>query len=162
MKPLLLLAAILLRLVCIAQQPTVKLIASSSTSWSGGIAGRYGTSYNFTVAFPGYGHDIPEPDTFWIGQKSIPVMLKNKTGQNYNTIRAQKGNTATYTFIGGTDNYDEDAPNGISVTKSNGTARLRAPIKYKGVALITYKYKGRVLYFTIDKIMNKNPPVNYP
>ncbi len=161
-----LLAAILLCYASNAQQLAIKTIAAACTSWSGGIAGRYGTNYNFTIEFSGYQHNLPEPDTLWIGNKCIPVILKNNaTSQNYNTLRTEGSKSVRYVFNAGTN--QEDEPNKIMHTDVAGDRKALAkhakpPIKYKGVALISYTYKGATMYYVVDKIMKKYPPVNYP
>ena len=38
----------------------------------------------------------------------------------------------------------------------------KPPVNIKGVAMLSYKYKGKEHYFTIDKIKTENAPLSYP
>ena len=152
---------ILLPLFSLAQK--VKLTKSSSTSWSGGIAGRYGTGYNFTVAFSDFGPTEPAPDTMWIGNKCIPLVIKvGDKPQPFNAVRTAGKKSVSYFLVGSTS--WEDDPRSIDATGAKGNKQPGGapPLKYKGVALLSYKYKGKQKYFVIEKVLDRKPPVNYP
>lgn len=158
----LLIFSILLPLFCHAQK--VKLLQATSTGWSGGIAGRYGTGYNFIVQFSHCGKQEPEPDTLWIGNKYIPLVTKPASGQSYNLIKTAERKKVTFQVWGGTSWEDEEKPilhypNSPEQKKIN---KPFPPIRYEGVALLSYKYNGKQRYFVIDKIMTFGTPVNYP
>ena len=156
-----LLCALLLPLLMCAQK--VKLAGSSSTSWSGGIAGRYGTNYNFTIEFSEYKKDEPVPDTFWIGHKCFPVILKaDPVPQNYNTVRTAGKRKVSFLLIGGTDYRDDKHGQDPYNAVSKRIQMPVPPIEYKGLALLSYKYRGKRRYYMIDRIITANPPVNYP
>ena len=152
-------------LVCpiVVQAQKVKLAASSSKSWSGGIAGRYGTNYSFTVEFSDYVKGEPKPDTLWIGNKCIPLLVKVESSPAaFNTVRTKNNGKLTFVISCVTDNRDDKQR-----TTPDNTIQRRVPTpvppkKYKGVALLSYKYQGRHQYFVIDKIITVSPPVNYP
>ncbi len=156
---LLVIIAILPASVVRAQK--VKLTQSSSTSWSGGIAGRYGTGYNFTVEFSGYkGKKEPVPDTIWLGNKRIPLKIKVGTEpQSFNAVRTEGKKSVSYLIICGTS--WEDAPKPGQPASKN-EAKPVPPMKYSGIGLLSYKYNGRQRYFVIDRVMEQKPPVNYP
>ena len=156
-------------LVVLQQQKSsaqkVVLTNSSATHWSGGIAGRYGVGYNFTVTFSAYHRKEPAPDTLWIGNKCIPLIIKTGTNpQPFNATRTQGKKSVAYTIFAGTS-HEDDLNN---VTPYPGQKKITPPpepappIKYSGIALLSYQYKGKQHYFVIDKIMKNNPPVNYP
>ncbi len=149
-------------ILCIGQK--VKLINSTSTGWSGGIAGRYGTSYNFIIEFTHCGKQIPEPDTLWIGNKCIPLVIKSVPGVAYNFIRTVEGKKVIITLFGGTSYADDQKPPLLypSAPKPPEIIKPSPPFKYGGVALISYKFNGEEKYFIVDKIMSHGQPVNYP
>ena len=153
---------VLLSFLATAQK--AKLVDAISTSWSGGVAGKYGTGYVFIVEFSCNGADEPMPDTLWIGSKCITLISKTTSGRSYNMIKTVKKKKVTFKVWGGTSNEDEDRPTiqypGAPPEKK--IAKPAPPVKYSGVALLSYKYKEKQTYFVIDKIMTVGPPVNYP
>ncbi len=80
---------LILPILCAGQE--VKLINSNATGLSGGIAGRYGTSYEFVVVFTHYGKHVPEPDTLWIGNKPIALVNKSIPSVAYNFLWSKEG-----------------------------------------------------------------------
>ena len=52
----------------------IRLVNSTDQSWSGGVAGRAGNNYTFTIEFSGFKSD-PLPDTLWIGQQPTPISM---------------------------------------------------------------------------------------
>lgn len=149
-----------LSLMCVAQKP--KLLEAISTSWSGGVAGKYGVGYVFIVEFNTNGLDQPMPDTLWIGQKCIPLSLTTTAGKSYNMIKTVKKKKVSYKLWGGTSNEDVPSITYPGVTNENKIPDSPPPIKYKGVALLSYKYKEQRSFYIIEKILTFGTPVNYP
>jgi hypothetical protein len=160
-------AILILVLPRLANAQKVKLITSSGTNWSGGIAGRYGTGYNFTVEFSHYAKDEPMPDIIWLENKPVPIIIKGTTSPqhpNFNTTRTEGKKRVTYTFYVGTSHGDEQPYNNPYPSGKGAKTIIKPqpPQKYGGVALVSYRYKGGQKYFVIDKVLTRNPPVNYP
>lgn len=139
---------------------TVKLINSTRLDWSGGIAGRYGSNFTFSLEFSNYRSE-PLPDTIWIGQSPIPILLANTRDLQTNAKRIPGKKTVRFDINVGTSSHDlagrmpgpGDPPKAIT-TKS--------PIAYTGVALLSYKYKRKTRYYTVKNIITTFPPVSYP
>ncbi len=138
----------------------IKLISATQRSWSGGIAGHHGENYTFIVEFTDIKKDVV-PDTIWIGNDPVPILItEGNYAQNVNTKATKTKKGIRFEINAGTahDDYaDRYAPYGKEPRKEPPP-----PIKYSGVALLSYQYKGNQKYFTISKITNSLPPVNYP
>ncbi len=139
---------------------TVKLIGSTRQDWSGGIAGRYGSNFTFSIEFSNYRLE-PVPDTIWIGQSPIPVLLANTGDLQTNTKRIPGKKSVRFDINVGTSSHDlagrmpkPDDPVKTITTKS--------PVAYSGVALLSYRYKRKTRYYTIKSIITNYPAVNYP
>lgn len=151
---------LLLSFISAAQKP--KLIEAISTSWSGGIAGKYGVGYVFIVEFNSNGLEHPMPDTLWIGNKCIPLSLASSPGKSYNIIKTVKKKKVTYKVWGGTTNEDEPYITHPGPPAEKKIPDPLPPIKYKGVALLSYRYKEQRSFYIIEKILTFGQPVNYP
>lgn len=138
----------------------VRLINSTQQSWSGGIAGRYGTNYTFTVEFSDFKRE-PIPDTLWLGEEPRLIILNDGTEQG-NTVRTSSRKRVKFEIHAGTshDEYLDRYP--FNGGHKAVTDQPHPPISYEGVALLSYTYKGRKRYFVINKILTSYPPVNYP
>ncbi len=145
----------------------VKLVESSEMNWSGGVAGRRGTNYNFTVDFIQFKKE-PVPDTIWIKNTPFSFLQVGSTPQGTANIKKTIGKKSVQYSISvaiSHDDYRERviAPPGSGEEKEHKQqTAARAPVKYKGVALLSYTYKGERHYFEITGITKKLPPVNYP
>lgn len=141
---------------------TVKVISSASTDWSGGVAGHAGTRYTFSIAFAGFDKNGLQPDTLWIGDKPTALKVKENDKGDFNTTRSTSKGKVTYTINAAIDRsthiYSPE-PYGLDHKEADAE---KPPLKYKGVALLAYHYKGRISYFVIDKIITKYPPISYP
>jgi hypothetical protein len=160
-----LLASLILLPFCTHAQ-RITLTSAISTDWSGGVAGRHGTSYVFVVEFSKYGAEAPLPDTLWLGNKCIPLIAKTATGgRAFNLVAAKKKQKITYTITAGTSNAD-DPTLSVQDPFSNNSAKAlpapKPPVAYKGVALLCYSYQGARHYYTIARILTHGDPVNYP
>ena len=141
----------------------VKLVNSTSTNWSGGIAGRSGTNYMFKVEFSAYGRNQPMPDTLWIGDKCIPLILKtNPVPQGFNLIATTSKKKVTYEIMGAVSkDLNKNRPDPYQ--EANKRNHLPPPpVKCGGVALLSYRYNGKRHFYTIEKVMTQNTPLNYP
>jgi hypothetical protein len=132
----------------------VRLINSTERHWSGGIAGRSGTDYTFSVGFTGFKKE-PVLDSLWIGDAPVILTIGSNTAPS-----RQKG-TFRYDITARTqrDEYEERHPLPPGEKQQQ---KPRAPRRYKGVALLSYTYKGTRNYFEINKIMKTYPQVSYP
>jgi hypothetical protein len=139
----------------------VKLVNATQQSWSGGIAGRHGDNYTFVIEFSKYSKE-PVPDTLWIGQQPIALQVSDSgVTPRTNTVTISGKHSIRYEISAGTsaNEYTDHYP----ITGNKKEARQpHAPIKCKGVALLSYQYNGRHHYFEISKIMKVFPPISYP
>ncbi|MCF8450500.1 MAG: hypothetical protein K9G49_11580 [Taibaiella sp.] len=71
----------LLLLFCLAapqaQAQKAKLIDATEQCWSGGIAGRHGCNYTFTIDFVSKSDEI-QADSIWIGDKPMMFAHENR------------------------------------------------------------------------------------
>ena len=140
---------------------TVRVLNSTQQSWSGGVAGRYGTNYYFEVEFSNF-HSEPLPDTLWIGQKPISLYLSEAHAAALANMKcSRKKNTITYQINAGTS-YDDYASHYAPPGQEEKKELIHAPLKYKGAALLSYRYMGKRHFFEITKVKTAYPPVNYP
>lgn len=142
---------------CCAQK--AKTIEATQQDWSGGIAGRRGSNYDFTVQIPGTKATMI-PDTIWIGADAIALDKKEKGGYNNYSIRKTK-NTTTIDISArvSKDDYADSYPVHV---KEDPRGKRPVPPRYKGVALVSYKLNGKRRYYTIEKILQRPDPINYP
>jgi hypothetical protein len=151
----------LLFLPLITSGQSIKLINSTSQSWSGGIAGRHGVNYSFEIEFSNIKKDI-NPDTIWIDHRAIPIILtETNLSENVNTRKIRKKDSVRFEIHTGTSYDDYEYRNQLPGDEKK-KKEVNPPIPYKGVALLSYKYKGKEKYFVIDKIMKSMTPLNYP
>lgn len=139
----------------------VRLINSSCQSWSGGIAGRYGNHYNFTVKFSQYKEE-PVPDTLWIGQQPTPLFITDESGGQQANANCTRGKNALTFKIRAETFFDDYSDRYAPPGNDHKANRVHAPVSYKGVALLSYRYKGKQHYYKISEIKETYPPVNYP
>lgn len=155
---LLLLTVIFSQQVVLAQ--TIKMLNSTMQSWSGGIAGRSGVNYTFSIEFSNYKQE-PIPDTLWIGRSPIALVSADAGAVRVNTKRIANQKTVRFDITCGSTSADE-YPTRYPNTGEAEKTRLHSPIAYKGVALLTYNYKGKRQKYVITQIKTIYPPANYP
>lgn len=153
---------ILLFLPMVTYAQNVKLINSSGTDWSGGVAGHAGTRYTFTIECSGFDRSAFSLDTIWIGNDPTGIVVKVNDKTAFNTVYKAGKKGVVYTINAAVDrsfhaNADDPYSNGNKTIKTT-----KPPVKYKGVALLAYHYKGKPSYFVIDKIITKYPSISYP
>ena len=146
--------------VCSATAQSVKLINSTHQRWSGGVAGRSGDRYGFTIEFSKYKQE-PVPDTLWIGKKSFAIKIgENNSFRNGNTKLTRSKNKITLEINENITKNEYYNPNEPPQEHELNTSQPPKP--YKGVALLSYTYKGHRHYFEVSRIMNEAQAANYP
>ncbi|MBL7692121.1 MAG: hypothetical protein JNM41_11040 [Flavipsychrobacter sp.] len=125
--------------------------------WSGGIAGRHGCDYTFSILFKPAGAAIV-PEKIWVDGQELPLLLKAKDGMqaNVSLTRSARGLQLDIATGSQFDDGNMYTPPG---DKPQPKPALR---KYNGVALLAYKQNGKRKYFTVKKIIVEHPPVSYP
>lgn len=136
----------------IASAQETKLTHSSRQDWSGGIAGRHGSNSSFTIEIYGCDRD-PVPDSLWM--EGTAILLSE---QNGNVTTTHNGDTLRLNIRAGIskDTYAD------AYYPEMESKAVKPPFSYTGVALLSYRYKGRRHYFVIDKIMDYLPHIAYP
>ena len=155
---------ILLLLLCLAalraQAQKAKLIDATEQCWSGGIAGRHGCNYTFTIDFAANIDELTA-DTIWIGER--PLMLARENTGGDATLKASTVKNKTRFFITArvrNDDYEDNyGPNAPTNLRAKG---IKPPKKYSGEALLCYRHHGMRRYYAVSKIMNKYPHQSYP
>ncbi|MCW3123080.1 MAG: hypothetical protein JWQ38_2572 [Flavipsychrobacter sp.] len=138
----------------------IKVISATHAGWSGGAAGHHGDNYVFTIEFSDYKTE-PVPDTVWVGNDVVQVVLTNNDpSQSVNTKVSRIKRSLRFEISARVahDDYADRYPSQGQEKK----VQPHAPIKYSGVALLTYKYNGKRQHFTIPKITTEYPHANYP
>jgi hypothetical protein len=138
----------------------IRVINSTAQQWSGGIAGRRGCNYHFAIEFSRYKSE-PLPDTLWLGQQAIILSITDSNAyQGSNTKRIRAKGSVKFEINAGTinDRFTEHYANPLHKT----IEVHNPPFPYTGVALLSYKYRGRKCYFQMDKIKRQLQPLNYP
>ncbi len=138
----------------------VKLVAAVHMAWSGGIAGRSGDNYTFTVEFTQYKKE-PLPDTLWLGQEAILVTEQTNSNPYTNTRVIRKKGSVRFE-ISGQVTRDESAYSDPESALNEGKVAHPSPIGYKGIALLSYTCNGKRHYFPITRITRELPPADYP
>jgi hypothetical protein len=139
---------------------TVRLINSTQQSWSGGIAGRHGANYTFKIEFSDYKKE-PSLETIWIGQSPFPIVLVDSGTLQRNTRRTPRSNSVIFD-INASTSFDDNAEQLSGPEHREKVKKSRSHMSYDGVALLSYKYKGKRRYYAITNITKTYPPVNYP
>lgn len=141
-----------------ADAQKIKVKESVQQDWSGGIAGRRGTNYNFTLEIPN-AKDSFGVDTLWIDNKPI-ALIYNSDVTPGNCTLSISGKSILLKINTGVSSDDNDLPS-IGIDKPQ-EIKPNPPLKYNGVALVCYKYGDKRGYYTIEKIITTLPTQNYP
>ena len=154
--------SISLALPAISFAQNIKLISATQQSWSGGVAGISGCRYVFIIECTDKAAVII-PDTVWVGRQPTPLVYKSTKHPDANAIRTRKKNRVRYELRAETNNnqypYRDQEQDPYETRK---TTIVKVPVKYKGVALVAYKYNGKRGYFGINKLTKSLPPISYP
>jgi len=132
--------------------------AATEQCWSGGVAGKHGCNYSFSIEF-GTQMQTVLPDTLWIGETSIPLLLKNGEGGNLKKVRTKGG--IRFEISAGT-HFDDHELYPHPPGEAEHTEAPKPPRKYKGAALLSYIQAGKQQYFVIPKIITHLPHISYP
>lgn len=139
----------------------VKVISSSSQSWSGGVAGMHGARYHFTIEFSGF-KQSPQPDTIWIGADFIRLDTTYQPSGSSMKMKNSKSKN-TYTFeINANITHNESMMLNIEGPKKEKVVKPKPPIVTKGVAILSYKDGKKQSYFIVNKINDILPAIQYP
>ena len=146
--------------ICLAQKVT--LLNATQQHWSGGIAGRSGVNYTFSIRFEGYKQE-PQPDTIWIGDQPVKILLEgNGPGSSFNTRITRSKKIVQFDITAGTTRDEYAGRYAPYPGQKELPEQPRPPIKYNGVALLSYNVYGNRKYYIVSKISKTFPPVNYP
>jgi hypothetical protein len=133
------------------QKPIIR--SATEQQWSGGIAGRWGVRYTFSIQFTDI-KETPIPDTIWIGNDAIPLTTITHPGMQHNTVVTNNKKGHIWTITVGTSHDDRRTPG------DDAPERL-CPI-YRGVALLRYTYRGSHSSLAVKKITTHYPSLSYP
>lgn len=153
--------SISLALPAISFAQNIKLISATQQSWSGGVAGISGCRYVFIIECTDKAAIVP--DTVWVGEQPTPVVFKSSKSADANAASTRHRNEVRYELHAETtdnqylDQGQEQDPHG-----NRKPVKVKPPVKYKGLALIAYKYNGKRGYFGINKLTKSLPPISYP
>ena len=155
-KILILLVALLC--ACNAEAQKLTVTGAVKGSWSGGVAGHYGTRYTFTINCVQLKGELV-PDTLWLENKAFPLVAHSRFPDD-NNLKCTRTKAGMILEIKAAISHDQYT--GQNELSGTGKVQMRPPVKYKGAALLSYRYGGREQYFEIKKIITNLPPVNYP
>jgi hypothetical protein len=136
-----------------------QLTNATRQCWSGGIAGRHGCNYHYTLLFSNAMRNAL-PDKVWIDGQMVQLEIKQSANSAGNVKKLLTKKGVQFEIAVGTQFNDQTIyPDGIATEQKQNAA---PPIKYAGIALISYKLNGKTKYFVVKKIYNELPDVNYP
>lgn len=138
---------------------TNKVVVKQATQqrWSGGVVGRAGVNYSFTV------ETLPSAtlDTVWIGDRPFGVRVQSDP-RDYihpaNAVLTKTKKRWTYDVKVGIDRSRNGAEPREEPQKE---VRVSGAPKYSGVAYITYTYKSKHDGVAVAKFTQLDP-LNYP
>jgi len=132
---------------------SVKLINSTRQDWSGGVAGMHGSRYTFAIEFYDCKKE-PVPDILWIGQDAVSL----NENSSLNVKMSRKGDMVRFDINANIQKND----NSYGYYPKENKEEAQSPMKYRGVALLSYKYNKEQKYFVINRIMMTMEPIAYP
>jgi len=149
---------LLLALTLPAAGQKLSVVSVSHQRWAGGIAGHHGDRYTFRLKMEGT-KMVPSPDTLLMNSAAFPMVDKSKDPSAGNFKMERKGKFCLLT-ISTEFSYIDEYPG--EQQRKQPEAETKAPIKFKGIALLKYRCNGHVLYCTIRSITEEMPQLNYP
>lgn len=160
MKRVLLLAFIILLLSSFQTkkfQP-LKLVSASRTQWSGGIAGRYGTSYNLELSCSTK-YKI-KLDSVWFNTEGTYGLKQEENHSGFSLqVRTKTASTnIAYEIIGGSFHDDGMRQYPDDFEKLQDVSN---PFEVKGEAVVSYIFNKKKYFLAVPAFTN-NPPINYP
>jgi hypothetical protein len=150
---------ILLLLPVLATAQRGNVLTATEQCWSGGIAGRHGCNYRFTLLFKSVKQQI-FPDTLWIGNYAIKLTERNAASADGNLIITRSNKTVKFDITAST-HYDDNALHTITPV-SVARSVPAPPPQCAGVATLVYTYGNKRKYFVVPRIHHKYAPVAYP
>jgi len=155
MKTLILSFALLLSIAVTAQK--IDLVSATQQSWSGGVAGHHGINYCVVIQCT---DTTVVPDTLWIGPtiySKILIYPGDSTVRKYN----KKLHAYTYTLFA-YESYNDMEHQYSYTGKQEADDKTKQHLRhYDGVALVSYKYKGKHYSYIVKKL-NQLPGLCYP
>jgi hypothetical protein len=142
-----------------AHAQKIKVTESAKQDWSGGVAGKRGSNYNFTLEFQ-RSKDSIIADTIWIENEPIAIVTGTEDIFGRNCFITKSGGEVSLHINVGISRDDHTLAYGYMEQKEE--VKAEAPIKYKGVALLSYRYNGKRCYYVISKLTLMRDPINYP
>ncbi len=124
--------------------------------WSGGIAGRHGCDYTFSIMFKPAGASVV-PEKIWVDGQEVPLLLKAENGMQANVSLTRSARGLQLDIAVGSQ-FDD----GNMYASAGDRPKAKPLRKHAGVALLSYKLNGKRKYFTVKKITVEHPPVSYP
>lgn len=160
MKQFLLLATAIIFLTAFQKskpQP-LKLVFASRTQWSGGIAGRYGTSYN--LEFSCSTKYKIKLDSIWLNTEGTYGLKQeqNHSGFSLQVKTKTFSSNTIYEIIGGSFHDDGMRQYPDDFEKLQDVSN---PFKAKGEAVVSYLFNKKKYFLAVPAFVN-NPPINYP
>jgi hypothetical protein len=143
----------MLAFVYVAPAQNVSITQSECTPWSGGIAGRSGCNYLFTIAFS-YRHVLPIPDTLWIEDNGIALT----SGDHGNMKVLEKDKRHIVYRISAQTSRDHGGV--MPMNTKHAGAHPKIPTGTVGV--LSYRCASKHHYFPINAIQTWHPAINYP
>ncbi len=154
-------AVIMMTLGVPANAQKIKLIQATDMVWAGGIAGRHGINYMFEFTFPKSNKEL-QPNLIWL--KGTPYKLGvdwQSQSASLHVKQTVEGSLVHYRISIGLSYNDQR-----EYMQQHGGAKPKEtptpPKRYKGLAVLKYKYGKRTKYFEIADITQHLPGVNYP
>ena len=142
-----------------ASAQKVSVISSTKQPWSGGVAGRSGARYSFSLGFSS-AKSQAVPDSIWIEDEVFPLKLSDATHTDGNmTSTATK--RARIFQININLYHDRYAMPGDAGSKPHGD-KVTPPVHFDGIALVSWTYKGKKKFYEIKRLTNTLQAANYP
>ncbi len=143
---------------CSAQ--TFKLVKATCQRWSGGVVGRTGINYNISIESK---LKNAVPDTAWINNIAYPLDFSGKNNA-YKISHDSVTHKIIYNIITSETHNSLNMRNGPQ--RKDTAAKPAEPVakpvrQFKGVALISYRYKHKQRFFTIESFTELKQ-LNYP
>lgn len=140
------------------RNPALKVISASRTQWSGGIAGRHGTSYNLLLR-SSFKNKITL-DSIWLTTEGC-FDLKQEQNHSEFTLQMKTSsdkNFTTYEIIGGSfhDDNHRHYPDDFEKLQD-----ISNPFRVKGEAVVSYYFNKKKHFLSVPSLTNY-PAINYP
>jgi hypothetical protein len=133
----------------------LKVSEARLNSWSGGLAGRSGKTYDFKIENIKNAKHI-KLDSIWVDERCF--LLSTGSGPNYENYRTEEiNNKKIFNIKIGIDTSTFDYSTGRTID----VFKEKCPAPRKGQAVISYYFRGRKYYLEVKEI-NIEAHHNYP